>query len=119
MNLLTNELQAGVAHQSAGQQSRLTENLEAVANPKHPSTALRKLHKPAHDRRKACHGTAAQVVAIGKPAGQNDAIEIAGKLVFMPKKRNFLPELGLETIENVVIVARTGKSDNAPTHNQF
>jgi hypothetical protein len=90
--------------------------LKAVADAQHQTAALGKLHHPAHDRRKARHGAAAQVIAIGKPAGQDQTVESARKLVFVPEKFYALAHLVLETIENILIVARAGKNDDTPTH---
>jgi hypothetical protein len=118
MHRTADELQIGVAHQRAGQQAGLAKNLKAVANPQHEPAAPGKPHHAAQDRREARHRAAAQVIAVGKAARQNNAIEVAGQLVLVPEQLDLLAELGLERVKNVVIVARPGKSDDTPTHSQ-
>src|ERR671923_57512 len=55
MNLLANKLQAGVAHQGSGQQTRLAENLKSIANAEYQPTAPRELDDALHDRREPRH----------------------------------------------------------------
>src|SRR4030095_1472513 len=118
MDLLADKLQAGVAHQRSGQQARLTENLKAVADAEDETAVVRELHDTAHDRRKTRHGAAAQIIAVGKSARQNDAVIISRKLVFVPEQLDLLTQLQLEAVENVMIVTGTWKYDDTPTHIQ-
>ena len=57
-----------VAHQGPGQEPRLAQNLEAVADPEHQAARGGVLLDRAHHRRKARDRPAAQVVAVGKAA---------------------------------------------------
>jgi hypothetical protein len=73
MNLLADVLEAGVAHERAGQQAGLGEDLEAVADAEDQAAAGGKPLDRLHDRRKAGDGAGAQVIAVGKAAGTRTA----------------------------------------------
>ena len=68
-----------IAHERAGKQARFAEDLEAVANAEHQAAGTGKVRDGAHHRRKTRDGAGAQIVAVGKAAGQNDGVE-AGKI---------------------------------------
>ena len=110
------KLKIGVAHQSARQQTGLTKDLKAVANAQHKPAALGEFDHTAQDRREACHGATAQIVAVGKPARQNNTIEVARQLILVPEQLDLLAQFRLERVKDVVIVARAGKSDDSPMH---
>ncbi len=59
-----------VAPQRPGQEARLAEHLEAVADAHHPAAGLGVPAHRGHDRRAAGDGAAAQVVAVREAAGQ-------------------------------------------------
>ena len=69
MDLLADVLEAGVAHQRAGQQAGLAEDLEAVADAHHEAAGVGKPAYRLHDWREARDGAGAQVVAVGEAAG--------------------------------------------------
>ena len=63
-----------VAHQHARQQSRLAEDLEAVADAEHQPAARGVGAHRVHDPRPRGDRAAAQIIAIGEAAGQHDEI---------------------------------------------
>jgi hypothetical protein len=73
------EADAGIAHQCAGQQARFGQDLEAVAHAQHRHAAPGRFDHGLHDRRTRRHGARAQIVAIGKPAGNGDEIKAFGQ----------------------------------------
>src|SRR5262249_13027971 len=68
-HLLTNKLKSGISHQRTGQQTRFTKNLEAIADSQYQACLPSEVEDTSHDRRKARHGTATEIVAVGKSAG--------------------------------------------------
>src|SRR3990172_1933809 len=118
-DFLADKLKAGVAHQRSRQKPRFAENLKAVADAQHQSAAAGELHHAAHDRREARHGAAAEIIAVGESSRQDEAVEMARKLVLVPEKLDLLSQLALECIEDVLIVTGAGKNYHAPTHKQL
>ena len=76
---LADEAPAGVAHQHARQQARLAQDLEAVADAEHQAAALGMGADRVHDTRARRDRAAAQVVAVGKAAGQHDEVGPLGQ----------------------------------------
>ncbi len=76
---MADEFQVGVAHQDARQQPGFAQDLEAVADAQHQSAARRMGPHRIHDRRPARDGAAAQIIAIGKAAGQHDEVGAGGQ----------------------------------------
>ena len=108
------EAQAAVANQRAGQQAGFAQHLEAVADAEHQATGVRELDDALHDRREARHGAAAQVVAVGKPAGQDDAVDALEVAILVPQRHRVFTEHVIDDVQRVVIVVRTGKRAPLP-----
>ena len=53
---------------------RLAQNLETIADAQHFSALVGKFNNTLHHGTKTCNSTATQVIAIGKPARQDQAI---------------------------------------------
>ena len=68
-HFLADEVETGIAHQRAGQQAGFGENLKAVADAKNAVSGSSLAAQGIHDGRSCCNGTGAQIVAIGKAAG--------------------------------------------------
>ena len=103
------EAEAAVAHQRAGQQARLAQDLEAVADAEHEAAVGGEAHDAVHDRREARHRAAAQVVAVGEAAGQDDAVDAVQRPVFVPERHRDLAEHLLERVKGVVVIERAGE----------
>jgi hypothetical protein len=114
--LLTNKLKSGISHQRTWQQTRFTENLKAIADSQYQAASPSELEDATHDRRKARHGAAAQVVAVRKSTRQHQAIEMARKIILMPEEFNLLTHVPFQSIKDVLIIAGTRKNSYAPTH---
>ena len=79
VDLAEDELQGRVRQQRPGQQVRLAQDLEAVADPEHEPAGVRELGDLLHHRREARDRARAQVVAVGEAAGHDhrvDALQI-------------------------------------------
>jgi hypothetical protein len=70
-NLLADKLQSGIPDQSSREQTRLAQDLKAVADSQYQTAASRKIYNAAHNRREARHGAAPEIIAVGKTAGKN------------------------------------------------
>jgi len=64
----------------------LAQNLEAVADAEHGQAAARGRDQLGHDRREPRDRAAAQVIAVGKPAGQDDGIHALQVGVTVPER---------------------------------
>ena len=85
MRHLAAELEAGVAGERAGQQVRLAEDLEAVADAPHQAAGVGELGHLLHQRSEAGHGAGAQVVTVREAAGEDDAVGAAQPGVLVPE----------------------------------
>ena len=70
------EVQVVVAQHRAGQQVRLGEDLEAVADAEDRHTGLGLLDDGLHHRREAGDGAGPQIVAVGEAAGQDHGVDL-------------------------------------------
>jgi hypothetical protein len=114
--VLTGKPKRGVANQCPWQESGLTEDLKTVAYPKDQPTLARKLNDSLHDRREAGHRPSPQIVSIGKPSRQNQAIPLPHQPVFVPEIVYFLPEHIFKAVMNILLIAGARKDYNPPTH---
>ncbi len=71
---LAMKLDVAVAQHRPGQQAALEQNLKPVADAQHGPSGRRERGDGGHHRREARDGAGAQVVAMGKPAGQHDDV---------------------------------------------
>ena len=81
---LADELEPAVAQQRAGQQVRLGQDLEPVADAEDRAARLGEAHDLGHDRAEARDGAAADVVAVGEAARQHDRVEAGEVGVAVP-----------------------------------
>ena len=103
-----------VGQQRAGQQARLAEDLEAVADPEHRAAVAREGDDVLHDRREARDRADAQVVAVGEAAGDDDGVDALQVAVGVPQQHGLAHARGGEL--RVDVVARAGEADDAELH---
>src|SRR3984957_3708307 len=72
MNVAADKAQRAVGEQGAGQHPSLGQYLEPIADAEHRHALRGASLYFAHDRRVRRHRAAAQLVAIGEPAGEHD-----------------------------------------------
>lgn len=112
-NVFTNEVQVPVADQSSGKQSGFTKNLEPVANAQDESAAFGKLLNRIHHRREAGECASAQVIAVRKPARNNQSV-IAGETgIPVPDEVHGLAHVFRDHVVGIVIAIRAGKNYNS------
>src|SRR5438876_383303 len=73
---LTSKLAGRVPEECPGEQSSLLQDLKAVADSQHQSAPIRKVADRLYHRCEARDRAAAQIVTVGKPAGQDDQLQI-------------------------------------------
>ena len=99
-----------------GQQARLEQDLEAVADAEHRAAGVgERLHR-GHHRREPGDRAGAQVVAVGEPAGQDDDVGRAERGVLVPDEFGVVPEHVLRGVIGVVVAVRSGKDDDGEFH---
>src|SRR5437764_9794816 len=94
-NHVTHEPQRTVAHQCAGQKTSLTQNLKSIACAEHEFASASVADHCFHHRRKMSDGSATQVIAVRKPSGQDDGVEIIERGFLVPD------ELGTQSIHTI------------------
>ena len=94
LDLAEDEPQRRVGQQRAGQQARLAEHLEAVADPEHEAAGGGELGHLLHHRREAGDRAGAQVVAVGEAAGDDHRIDALQVAVAVPQDHRLADPLG-------------------------
>ena len=112
LHFAADEFQRGVAHQRAGQQAGLDEDLEAVADAD-DLHALRGLFGDgAHDRHARGDGAAAQIVAEGEAAGNGDQVDVGDFGVGLPDRdRGLARNLG-QRRDHVAVAVEAREQDD-------
>ena len=100
-----------------GKQSRLAQNLEAIADAEHQPAAPGMGPHRIHDRRPRSDGAAAQIVAIGKAAGNDHEIG-AGRQrgVGVPHHGRFGARHKPERARHVALAIDAGEDDDGGFH---
>ena len=110
------ELEAVVAHKGAGQQVRLAQNLEAVADADDGLASLGVSPHSFHHGRESGDGAGAQVVAVGEAAGDDDGV-VGIKVAFtVPDEVRPLPQLMREHVLAVLLGPGAGEYEHGEVH---
>src|ERR687890_2021249 len=99
---ITDKAHVRVAQQSARQEVRLGQDLEAVADAEYRAPTLRELFQRAHNVREAGDGAGSEVVAVGEAAGNDHRVDTLEISVAVPQ----LDRIGthpLHTVKGVPI----------------
>src|SRR5262249_48883766 len=110
------EAERPVPDEGARQETRLAEDLEAVADPEHGPAGACVLRDRSHDRRAARHRAAAEVVTVGEAARQDDGVDAAEIAILVPERDRITTEDPLNHAERIPVVERAGERDDAPAH---
>jgi hypothetical protein len=114
VHLTAHEPQRVVRQQRAGQEARLAQHLEAVADAEHGTAVAGELDHRLHQRREARDRPHAQVVAVGEAARDDDGVDAAQVTVAVPE------EVGVGVAaarhERVDLVAGSGEADHSEFH---
>src|SRR5438309_8490473 len=107
---LAAELERRVADEGAGEQPRLAEDLEPVADAPDEAAAVGKLADLLHHRREPGDGTRSQVVAVRKTAGQDHAVATFQISIFVPEVGQFRSDNLVDDPAAVPVGPRAGKN---------
>ena len=109
------EVQVVVAGESAGQQVRLAEDLESVADSEHGQALLGTGDDRGHHGREASDGTAAQVVAVRESSREHHRIDALEVVVAVPE-RHGITAREPHRARGIAIVQRTREGDDSDLH---
>ena len=109
-------LQGIVPPHRARQEPGFEQDLEAIADARDVATAGGEPSNLFHDRREARDGAGAQVVAVGKPAGQDDHVGAAQIPVLVPDVARGAAKDVLGDVVDVVVAVRPGEDDHREEH---
>jgi hypothetical protein len=116
VQLAADEAQAAVAHHRAGEQARFAENLEAVADAEYHAAAVCEFLDGLHDGRKPSDSAGAQIIAVGKSAGQDDGVAIRKVLRLVPDEFDRPPQNVADGVKRVMIAIGPGKNNDSKFH---
>src|ERR1700744_2082827 len=105
-------MQTGVAGECTRQQTGLAEHLKTVADSQHRQPTVRSGDDFSHHRGEFRDGAAAQVVAVGEPAGHHHRVDILEGGVGVPQADRLGTD-GTHCTGSVHVVERSGKGDDA------
>ncbi len=92
MDLLADVVEAGVAHEGAGEQAGFGEDLEAVADAEDEAAGGGEFFDRLHDGGEFGDGAGAEVVAVGEAAGDEDGVAVFEVGGGVPEERGGLAE---------------------------
>jgi hypothetical protein len=118
-HVLADEVERGVAEQRAGQEPRLAQDLEAVADADHRAAAAGVADDVLHHRREARQRAAAQVIAVGEAAREHHRVEPRRQPVLVPHVLRVGAADVLHHVVQVVVAVRAGEGDDADLHELF
>ena len=101
-----------VADERAGQQVRLAQDLEAVADAQDGQASSGFAHDLAHDGSSRRDRAAAQVVAVGEAAGDDDRVDAVQVGVLMPQGHR-LRARDFHRAGGIAIVKGAGEGDDS------
>jgi hypothetical protein len=116
---LADEFLTGIAQQYPWEETRFTEDLESVANPKNTASIYRVPYHRLHHRRKACNGSGPQIVTVRKSSRQNDTIlgcEVSEIGLFVPQHPHFCTHDSPKDVLHIMIAIRSGENNDAKFH---
>ena len=112
----TNVAQAGISHHGPGQQPRLQQNLKPVANSQNEAAIPGEGFHRLHYRRKSRNGAGAEIIPVGKSAGQNDGIASGKTFRLVPDEFHRLVDYISDSVKRVVIAIGPGKDYDSEFH---
>ncbi|HEY5744156.1 MAG TPA: hypothetical protein VIS99_16645, partial [Terrimicrobiaceae bacterium] len=116
VNMFANKVESAVSNQGAGEQTRLAQYLEAVANADHRAARGGEASYRTHDGREASNCSTAEIISVGKPSWYHHSVKSG-------KGRFLVPEiLGTDTLDRVdgvntvLVTVRSRKLKNSKFH---
>ena len=114
--VFADEVEAFVANEGAGEESALAEDLEAVADAENGAAGCGETFYRLHDRRELGDGSAAEVVAVGETAGNDDGVEAGERGVLMPHEVGGGAGKVIESENAVLVAIRAREADDGEFH---
>jgi hypothetical protein len=111
------EAQIGVAHQDAGQEPGFDQDLKAIADTENqPALGGMSSHR-VHDGRPRGDCPAAQIIAIGKAAGQQDEISASGQgSLTVPDEGRLFAGHFLDGADRIPLTIRAWEENDGGVH---
>ena len=116
MKLLADVVLGGVAHERAGEQAGLAEDLEAVADAEDQAAGCGEALDGLHDGSEPGDGAGTEIVAVGKAAGDKDGVAALKILGGVPEIGDGLAHERAEDVVGVVVAVRSGEDKDAKLH---
>ena len=116
VDVAADELEADVADERARQQVGFGQDLEAVADAHDEAAAGGEVGDRGHDGAEAGDGAAAQVVAVGEAAGDDDGVDVAQVGVLVPEPDRLGAGEGGDGVPGVVVGVDAREHADADAH---
>jgi len=116
VHVAADEAETGVAHHGAGEEAGFEKDLEAVADAEDEAAVFCEFGDGIHDRRKASDGAGAEIVAVGKAAGEDDGVAAVEVFRLVPDEFDGLLEDVADGVEGVVVAVGPGKDYDSEFH---
>ncbi len=110
--IAADEAQPGIAGERTGQQPGLAQHLETVADAEHRQPVVGRLHDLRDHRGEARDGAGAQVIAVGKAAGQHDRVDAVKLGIGVPERHRLRAGEG-HGAQGITVVEGSWKGHNA------
>ena len=114
--VLADEMERTVADERAGQEPRLGQHLEAVADADQEPAVIGIIAHGFHNGRKPGDGTAAEVIAVGEAARQDHEIVALEGRIFMPHVIGRNPEDVLQGVVTILVAIGPRETDDGGFH---
>ena len=105
-----------ISDQRAWKKAGFAQDLKTVTCSQHKLARARVANHCFHDRREASDRAAAQIVAVGKTARQNNRIVIAQRSLFVPNVIGLEPFDTVNSRDAILVAIGTGKLDDGELH---
>ena len=109
------ELQIAVADERAGQQVRFGQDLKAVADADDEAAVVGELFHGLHHGAEPRDRAAAQIIAVAKAAGHDDAIGVAEGGVLVPDEVRGMAEQA-DGVDGVLVAVAGGELEDGEIH---
>src|SRR3989441_267839 len=113
---VAHEAERAVGDQRPGEQPRLAQDLEAVADAQHEATLAGVPRHGVHDGREHGQRAAAEGVAVREAARQDHAVRAAERAVLGLEGHRLVAQHALGGAQRVPVVVGAGEDDHPPAH---
>ncbi len=111
-NVFAAELEGSVADESAGEQTGLAKDLEAIADTEDGFALGGETLDGLHDGTETGDGAGAEVIAIAESAGNDDGVKTGKGVFLVPDKTTLMAENVNDGVEGVLIAIGGGELED-------